>query len=48
MKNREQIKKLSSLSTTLFKDTKADSKDSEYILAIRGTESKLNFKHKIT
>lgn len=25
-------------SATLFKDTKADSKDSEYILAIRGTE----------
>ncbi|WP_170178073.1 hypothetical protein [Helicobacter bilis] len=31
----------SGFSATLFKDTKADSKDSEYILAIRGTEFKL-------
>ncbi|WP_290456594.1 hypothetical protein [Helicobacter rodentium] len=28
----------SGFSATLFKDTKADSKDSEYILSIRGTE----------
>ncbi|EOX7402851.1 hypothetical protein ACPV6K_001850 [Campylobacter coli] len=32
----------SGFSATLFKDTKADSKDSEYILAIRGTEFKLD------
>ena len=31
----------SGFSATLFKDTKADSKDSEYILSIRGTEFKL-------
>ncbi|EEO24905.1 MULTISPECIES: alpha/beta fold hydrolase [Helicobacter] len=31
----------SGFSATLFKDTKADSKDSEYTLAIRGTEFKL-------
>ena len=31
----------SGFSATLFKDTKADSKDSEYIFAIRGTEFKL-------
>ena len=31
----------SGFSATLFKDTKADSKDSKYILAIRGTEFKL-------
>lgn len=31
----------SGFSVTLFKDTKADSKDSEYIFAIRGTEFKL-------
>ena len=32
----------SGFSATLFKDTKADSKDSEYTLAIRDTEFKLN------
>ncbi|WP_289686756.1 hypothetical protein [Helicobacter japonicus] len=32
----------SGFSATLFKDTKADSKDSEYILAIRGTEPSNN------
>ena len=47
----------SGFSATLFKDLgefdektntrKADSKDSEYILAIRGTEFKLNLKHKV-
>ncbi len=31
----------SGFSATLFKDTKADSKDLEYTLAIRGTEFKL-------
>ncbi|WP_300856663.1 alpha/beta fold hydrolase [uncultured Helicobacter sp.] len=31
----------SGFSATLFKDTKADSKDSEYILSFRGTEFKL-------
>ena len=47
----------SGFSATLFKDLgefdektntrKAVDKDSEYILAIRGTEFKLNFKHKV-
>lgn len=35
-------------SATLFEDTQANSNDTKYILAFRGTEFKLNFKHKVT
>lgn len=50
-RNREKGKETDGnygFSATLFEDTQANSNDTKYILAFRGTEDKLNFKHKVT